>query len=193
MSDTQIIIQPEYWVGSECLTNGVPWQTPGSIHKEDMLLRKDDIALEMGTGGSTIFLSRRCKKVIAVETNFEWYQEVYKKIGVLGLTNVHLVYLPTQEKLENFILNCEENITVFSVDTVHGYNRSRQLDCFLKINRKKNLLRLLILDNYGAPELFPDHFEHPEILPKSYGWDCFTFNDPHWYGCGTRLYSLSDI
>jgi hypothetical protein len=188
-----IIIQSDYWCGTECLTNGVPWQTPESIYKEDMLLRSDDVVLEMGTGGSTIFLSRRCKKVIAVETNFEWYQQVLKKIKELGLTNIDLVCLTKQEELEQFILNCEENITVFSVDTIHGYNRSRQLDCFLKINEMKKLLRLLILDNYGDKLLFPNHFQNPEILPKSSGWDCFTFNDPRWCGCGTRLYSLTNL
>jgi hypothetical protein len=186
-----IIIQPDYWLGTECLANGVPYQTPESIYKEDVLLRNDDVVLEMGTGGSTIFLSRRCKKVIAVETNVEWYHRMSQKIEELGLTNIHLVCLTNQDELEQFILNCEENITVFSVDTVHGYNRSKQLDCFLKMNLKKNLLRLLILDNYGAPELFPDHFENHEVLPKSSGWDSFTFNDPHWCGYGTRLYSLT--
>jgi hypothetical protein len=188
-----IIIQSDYWNGTECLANGVPYQTPESIYKEDMLLRNDDVVLEMGTGGSTIFLSRRCKKVIAVETNYEWYQKLLKKIKELGLTNIDLVYLNKQAELEKFIINCEENITVFSVDTVHGYNRSKQLDCFLKINQIKNLLRVLILDNYGAPELFPDHFENPEILPKSSGWECFTFNDPRWCGHGTRIYSLTNL
>jgi hypothetical protein len=107
----------------------------------------------------------------------------------LGLTNIDLVCLTTQDELEQFISTLKENITVFSVDTVHGYNRSRQLDCFLKLNKDKDLLRLLILDNYGDAALFPDHFENSEILSKSSGWDSFTFNDERWCGFGTKLYS----
>lgn len=164
-----ITIQSDYWTGTKCLENGVPWQVPDSIYKEDILLQNDDVVLEMGTGGSTIFLATRCKKVIAVETNFKWYQEVLKKIQELDLKNISLFYLGNQHELDNFILNCKEDITVFSVDTVHGYNRSSQLDAFLKINQNKNLLRLLILDNYGAPELFPNHFNVDEILPKEDG------------------------
>ena len=55
----EIVIQPDYWMGTECLKNGVPWQVPHSIYKEDEYCGSDDMVLEFGAGGSTIFFARR--------------------------------------------------------------------------------------------------------------------------------------
>jgi len=185
----EIIIQSDYWVGSLSLQNQTPWQVPGSVYKEDELLKSDDIALEMGTGGSTLFLAARCKKVIAVETDHSWFVEVNKKIKELGISNVHLLYITKQHELERFISECKDAITVFSVDTVHGYNRSRQLNAGLA--NKNFRLRTIVLDNYAARELFPEHWKIENILPLEKDVKIFTYNDARWCGKGTRIYSLA--
>jgi hypothetical protein len=185
----EIIIQPDYWTGSLSLQNQTPWQVPGSVYKENELLKSDDIALEMGTGGSTLFLAARCKKVIAVETDFNWFCEVNNKIKELGIANVYLAYISKQEELEKFISDCKDAVTLFSVDTVHGYNRSRQLNAGLA--NKSFCLRTIILDNYAAPELFPQHWNIENILPLEKDVKIFTYDDARWCGKGTRIYSLA--
>ena len=116
-----ITIQSDYWTGTKCLENGVPWQVPDSIYKEDILLQNDDVVLEMGTGGSTIFLATRCKKVIAVETNFKWYQEVLKKIQELFLFVMIVHKLLNLFNLDVLLLNILELIWIIYIKKYHIY------------------------------------------------------------------------
>jgi hypothetical protein len=181
-----IIIQPDYWKGTRCLENGVPWQTPASIYKEAENLTKDDIALELGTGGSTIFLARRCKHVIAVETNAKWAKLVQNRLEQLGITNVTYHVISEHSKVKKFLENLDSNeITLFSVDTGDGYNRSKFVNIFLDKGISENL-RLIVADNYGCKTLFPSHY-NTEIV-SSEEWETFAYNDPLWRGKGTKIY-----
>src|SRR5579872_515695 len=33
LANSEILIQEDYWTGTKCLENGVPWQVPASIYK----------------------------------------------------------------------------------------------------------------------------------------------------------------
>jgi len=83
--------------GTSCLAYGIPWQTEGSIHKENENIVPEDIAFELGTGGSTIFLARRCKHVIAVETSPEWARDVVAALDGDGLENVTYKIFPKKK------------------------------------------------------------------------------------------------
>lgn len=182
----EIVIQPDYWEGTKCLENGVPWQVPASIYKEAENCRKDDTVLELGTGGSTIFFAKRCKHVTAIETNPAWASLVIDELNRLNLKNVNLVCIPDQKDIELFLEKFNVNdINIISVDTVHGYNRSAFLNLALR-NGISDQLRMVVLDNYGAPELFPYHYNIEAI--NSLEWDTFRYDDPRWCGNGTKLY-----
>lgn len=182
----EIIIQPDYWTGTECLKNGVPWQVPDSIYKEDENCRPNDFVLEFGAGGSTVFFARRCGYVVSIETDPDWAMAVESHLKKIGLDNVNIVCMKSQSEIEDFIRQMEtNNVNILSVDTVHGYNRSAFLDRCLEKGISDNL-RMVVLDNYGAPELFPDHY-NKEISSLS-EWSVFIYNDSRWCGNGTKIY-----
>lgn len=182
----EIIIQPDYWTGTECLKNGVPWQVPSSIYKEDENCRSSDLVLEFGTGGSTVFFAKRCKHVISIETNPDWALAVDSYLKKLGLDNVEIICMKTQSEIEDFIKQIDTYaVNILSVDTVHGYNRSAFLNRFLEKGISNNL-HMIVLDNYGAPELFPDHYNRE--ISNLLKWSVFIYNDSHWCGNGTKIY-----
>lgn len=177
-----IKIQEDFVEGTECLQNEVPWQVPGSIYKEDELLDSEDIVLELGTGGSTLFFARRCKIVTAIETSAEWYATVADRIKELGIENVIYEFIPDEDSIYLKLLeNNFADVTVVSVDTQGGYNRSMLLGLILSKNMPK--LRMIVLDNYGHEGLFPKHWDRD----WSDAWEVFDYNHERWAGNGTRI------
>jgi hypothetical protein len=182
----EIVIQPDYWVGNRCLEYGVPWQVPGSIYKEDENCRPDDIVLEFGAGGSTVFFAARCKTVVTVETDPNWALAVKKRLKDANLNNVIMLCMTQQHEIEQFLDKMDTgNFNILSVDTVHGYNRSGFLGKFLQKGISDNL-RMVVLDNYGAPELFQYHY-NKEVMNLD-EWSSYVYDDVHWCGNGTKLY-----
>lgn len=178
---------PENWFeGFQSLEYGVPWQVPKSIYKEAENIDENDIAFELGTGGSTVFLSRRCKKVIAVDTSNNWFESVNEKLIKEGLSNVEYLVIPNENDIVNFILNLDtQPITILSVDTQGGYNRSLLLDTFLSKGVSENL-KMIIIDNYSHEGLFPNHFDKNIMdLPN---WEYFSYDAERYAGNGTRIY-----
>lgn len=190
-----IVIPKEYWHGTECVKNEIPWQTPESIFYLDKILKPDDVVLEIGSGGSTLFFARRCAKVIALETSAAWHATMSRTIEDLGLTNVALILAPSQSGAEAAIAaRAIKDVTVASVDSVHGFDRSAFLETVLKHHKG---LRTLVLDNYGEPVLFPRH-AHMTLLQamtlcQGAGWRGEDFNDSHWCGRGTRILTRAEI
>src|SRR5689334_9267202 len=92
----EIIIQSDYWTGSECLKNGVPWQVPDSIYKEAENCQPNDLVLEFGAGGSTVFFAKRCEHVVSIETDPDWAMAVESHLKNLGLDNVDIICMKSQ-------------------------------------------------------------------------------------------------
>lgn len=83
----------------------LPWTTYQFIEFIKTKLNKEQIIFEYGSGSSTLFFAKRVKKVIALESNFDWFCFMQKKINDLELRNVELIYLDNalqNEKYENF-------------------------------------------------------------------------------------------
>lgn len=182
----QVNIPADMVEGSECLAYGVPWMVPEAIYMLDDILSKEDVVLEIGCGGSTLFYGSRCAGVSVIETSPEWGMKVVKAVKEKGLTNVVYNMIEEEEYIVKLIKTSDtDGITVFSVDPQGGYNRSKILDAFLDKGISKHL-RVLILDNYSHEGLFPDH--HDRIMAMGYGWEMFDFNHERWAGSGTRIY-----
>jgi hypothetical protein len=186
LGSEEIVIQSDYWTGSQCLTNGVPWQVPDSIYKEAENCHLDDLVLEFGAGGSTVFFARRCKHVISIETDPYWAFVVSSHLKKIGLDNVNIVCMRTQSEIEKFIQQFDTYaVNILSVDTTHGYNRSAFVDRFFEKGISENL-RMIVLDNYAAPELFQSHY-NKEVVDLDH-WSVFKYDDIRWTGNGTKIY-----
>ena len=74
--------------GNTPLESGKPWITFAAIELLEKTLSNNDRVFEYGTGGSTIFFAKRAKRVISVEHDIEWYNNVVTKLNEEGLNNV---------------------------------------------------------------------------------------------------------
>jgi hypothetical protein len=182
----KLIIQEDYWSGTKCVENEVPWMVPGSIYKLDELCLPEDIVLEVGTGGSTLFFAKRCKLVVAIETNYDWHSVVAKEIKNKNIDKIIYFYCNEQNAIEKLVSEFEYNFSVISVDTIFGYNRSKFLN--IAIN-KNSALRVIVLDNYSDWVLFPEHYNLSieQWKEKLNGdWNGEDYKD-NWVGSGTRI------
>ena len=172
--------------GFEHLELGFPWIVVESAEKLNEELKETDIVLEFGSGGSTIFFAERCKLVKSVETSKEWYDEVLHKIVSKGIANVPYKLFEKEEEINGYAaMGIHKEVSVISVDTQGGYNRSAILNAFLENGVSENL-RMIVLDNYGHEGLFPDHYDKENFMGDD--WEVFTYNHERWAGFGTRIY-----
>lgn len=188
--DMGINIQEDYWTGTECLENEVPWFVPDSIYYLSNMCDSDDVVLDLGSGGSTFFFAKRCKQVISIETNFQWFQKMKKKLCDNNVSNVVVLYLQNQAEIESLLKSFSEKyFNIALVDTVHGFDRSMFIDIIAnKINK------MFVLNNYSSHRLLPSHFDKTkdQIVDKCFGqnsehWFVKDFNDIKWTGSGTRV------
>ena len=63
-------------LGANPLTLQLPWITYASIEFLSSTAGRVDNVFEWGMGGSTLFLAKRCRKVISVEHNSRWFEMV---------------------------------------------------------------------------------------------------------------------
>lgn len=196
-------IQDDYWTGSMCMENEVPWQVPGSIISENEILSPNDSVLEIGSGGSTLFFSRRCKDVVTIETQWDWAESVSAVISQKEIKNVTMLRATgggtgSQTEDARFLIqSLPKNVfTVLSVDPVSGINRSVLLRQALDICRET--VRIVVLDNYADESLLPEHWNKSseEMIQIISGgkscWRCETYDDRRWFGNGTRIYIRCD-
>ena len=177
------------WDGQKCLDNELPWLTPEAITKLDILLTPSMKVLEFGSGGSTLFFSRRTSSVLSFESSPDWYFKVRHEINKKSLNNITLdTYTTVSEllgKLPNTLFNC------ILIDS----SRSNYMIREKVLQNVTHLLaspRILILDNYDASFLFPNtRLLSDSEFAIAYNLESCTvqeFNHPNWVGKGTKLY-----
>lgn len=62
-----------------------------NIDEQNLLfsaITKDSIVLEWGSGKSTPAIAKRCKKLVSIEHNLQWMQDVRKMLEAENITNV---------------------------------------------------------------------------------------------------------
>lgn len=79
------------------LTDGVPWLSLPAIWFLSAHLERGMRVLEFGSGGSTVFFSRKVERVVSVEHDSEWAAAVSRVIGARGFKNVELRLRPPRE------------------------------------------------------------------------------------------------
>lgn len=71
-----------------------PWITEDAIRLLDSLLRPTDVGLEVGAGGSTVWLARRTAHLTSIETHEHWHRVVSERVAAAGLqdkVSLHLL------------------------------------------------------------------------------------------------------
>ena len=181
---------PENYVsGGFAMEYEVPWMTPGAVKKLDELGRSDDRAIEVGTGGSSLFFGRRAQAVLGLEPSLEWADSVVSEANQRGLNNIDIVAESDPEKLVT-IARRLGGCSVLSADPDDGYDRDQLQDILAA--RAGDQLEVVAMDNYGAADLFSRSWDWSndqviESLPGT-GWQGESFNDPKWRGKGTRIF-----
>src|SRR4051812_33504738 len=72
----------------------LPWFSYGAIDFLETFLRPQMRIFEFGSGGFTIFFSRRCANVESVEDDPAWAARVRERMARLGLTNFAITECP---------------------------------------------------------------------------------------------------
>src|SRR5687767_11722284 len=72
----------------------LPWFSYAAIDFLDTYLQSYMKVCEYGSGGSTLFFSRRVKSVYSIEDNAEWFSLVTNKVEEKNIRNVEVVLRP---------------------------------------------------------------------------------------------------
>ena len=165
----------QFYKGEKGLEVGYPWLTLGAIYSLERILgrRKTLRVLELGGGGSTVFFSRRAKKVITLEHNPDWVDRI--KEALPTPSNVKIVQ-DTEEKLLDYVEKRPDGYyDIVLVDSGPNYvSRAKMLKASaIKVKR----YGWLIIDNYANCDR---NFDYT-------GFDVFTFDMFQYSGRGTRL------
>ena len=68
------------WECVDATGKPIPWYTYPAIEYVGQLDLSDKTIFEYGSGNSTMFWSKRCRRVIAVEDNQEWYEKIKRRL-----------------------------------------------------------------------------------------------------------------
>lgn len=174
--------------GINFLDYEIPWIVPDSLYFLDNLLNSNDTVLDIGSGGSTIYFLKTCKKVYSIETDKEWFDLVNDRIDQKNLRE-NLTYCNLEfEKINDYIQKITDAVTVTTIDTI---NRKNRTNIFEKIIFSKNKPEIIILDNWGSKKVFKSIFNLTgKELIDMYGlqqYQVFDFLYPGWFGNGTRI------
>ena len=73
------------------LEKGLPWWSYEAIDWVSKNLNSNHSVFEWGSGGSTIFLSPLCKKVLSVENDLKWHRMVINEVERHSMQNVTIL------------------------------------------------------------------------------------------------------
>jgi len=143
---------------------GLPWWSFGAIDAVSRYLRPEMEVFEFGSGGSTIFLANRVKKVTSVEDSSEWTALVRAEADKLGKNNIEVLTRPYDfHKAVNFLdssylaaLGGHE----YDLIVVDGQEVAVQVrpDCFWKAEQRVKSGGLIVLD---------DSWRYPQVKSRN--------------------------
>lgn len=168
-------IPDDHFKGRKTVEMELPWLTAESILYLDNFLKPNFEVLEFGSGGSTLFFSRRCQRVTSFETNIKWFNRIKEIINEKALNNISYFYIDEyKEVCDKKLFDC------ILVDTISDgkVERVDLMDFSLSHLRENGII---VLDNYGRYNYSIPEFEE------------IAYNDPHWCGRGTKIYKKKSL
>lgn len=149
--------------------NKMPWLVPEAVKWLNNYLKKDMIVFEWGSGSSTIYISKRVKRIISIEHDSKWHKKVSRKIKKKNILNCELILKQPQVSNEKKYISSDKNykglsfenyckaIDSFpdkSFDLVIIDGRARPSCVFHALNKVKNKA-YLILDDSNRKRYLP--------------------------------------
>ncbi len=90
---------PAWWSNQDGgSADDLPWLCFSAIEFLDRYLKSEMRVFEYGSGGSTLFFSRRVSQVWSVEHDSGWYEEVRGRLVCAGTTNCNLSLLEPEAR-----------------------------------------------------------------------------------------------
>jgi hypothetical protein len=117
--------------------NFIPWYTYPAIEYIKQLDFSDRSIFEFGSGNSTIFWSKRCKRAVSVEDNSDWYNKMTPELP----TNVDYRFIPGRAEYVDSINQFSSGFDIIIIDGNHRY------ECTVQALKKLNEDGVIILDN----------------------------------------------
>ena len=115
----------------------IPWYTYPAIEYIKQLNFSDKTIFEYGSGNSTRFWAARCKKLISVEDNREWYDKIKSKLP--DNVEYHLL-----EESQQYVRSIRKYAKEFDVIIIDGSHRH---ECAVEALGKLREDGFIILDN----------------------------------------------
>jgi predicted O-methyltransferase YrrM len=169
------------------LTSGAPWLTEGAIEFLDRYLKRTHKVLEMGTGGSTIFFSKRVHSVFSIEHDEDWHNCVHAELRKQNIHNVTGVLLQQHSTLQKAYIRMLERekdcSAVYDVILIDGRERSTCIKHSIDLLKPEGLL---ILDNYDRPQY--QHAISKYLTPWGLALIFNAAEGVKWSGKGTKIY-----
>ena len=83
--------------GGSALDRELPWMTYDAIDFLGSICTPDSVVFEWGSGGSTLFLAKRCRHVTSVEHDAKWSGYLRERLETLGVDNVDYKEIPGEK------------------------------------------------------------------------------------------------
>lgn len=110
-------------VDASPLKDHVPWMTFSTIRFLEKKLTKKMRVFEYGSGGSSVFFSKRAGEVISIEHDKEWINKVCKEMKELNLTHWHPIFIAPEKNSDEDYHDPSDPLAYSSdCDTYRGYN-----------------------------------------------------------------------
>jgi len=125
------------WTCVDRKGNPIPWYTYPSIEYIKQLNFLEKEVFEYGSGYSSMFWAERCKSLVSVEDNEEWYNKIKTKLPI----NVDYCFTKNKETYTRAILNYKKKFDVIIIDGNYRY------ECAVIARDKLSETGMIILDN----------------------------------------------
>lgn len=113
----------------------VPWMTYPAIEFLKNYLTKNHEIFEFGCGASTLFFSKKVKKVVGLETNPRWLGITQNLLSQAQSNNVEITLMPDgleNNLYQNFPENCEQKFDLIIVDSLKRFECAKNAVAGLK-------------------------------------------------------------
>lgn len=104
--------------------DAVPWMTYPAIKFFEENLNKNHKIFEFGCGASTLFFTKRVKKVISLETRKNWMDLIQENLEKQQSKNseIHLMIDGLEnQNYENFAKNCDQKFDFIIIDSLKRF------------------------------------------------------------------------
>lgn len=125
-----------------------PWMVGGAVRRLNQLMQNDWAVLELGSGRSTEWYARRSNRVLSLESDRSWLEDVVGALDRAGLSHATVEYTSGDYMVERVRRLPAQTIDVVIVDC----DSASRLDCVVAARDKVRPGGYLVLDDSDREE-----------------------------------------